>query len=110
MMVALLGIFTGILRSVVSKAVVLILSFYCFFMILFCQNTCDLLSSGALHCFLFGCFFNIIMSPTKDEGGILVPVRIPGVTRGDSLYPPYFLKQWVEFCHTCMETSLSQVK
>ena len=28
----------------------------------------------------------------------------------DSLYPPYFLNQWVEFYQTCMATSLGQAK
>ena len=28
--------------------------------------------------------------------------------RRDSLYPPYFLNQLVEFYHTCMDTSLGQ--
>ena len=52
-----------------------------------------------------------IMSPTKSEGDILVSVRIPGIGVGMTvLYPPCFLKQWVEFYQTCMDTLLGQAK
>ena len=49
--------------------------------------------------------------PPKVRGDILVSVRNPGVGVGvTSLCPPYFLNQWVEFYHTCMDTLLGQAK
>ena len=60
-----------------------------------------------------GIFFidAIVMSPTKGEGGhISFSVDHRRRRRRDSLYPPYFLYQWVEFYQTCMDTSLGQAK
>ena len=39
--------------------------------------------------------------PTKGEGLHISFSADPGHRR-DSLYPPYFLNQWVEFYQTCM--------
>ena len=47
--------------------------------------------------------------PPKVRGDILVSVWVSGVG-GDSLYPPYFLNQWVEFYQTSMDTSFAQTK
>ena len=47
--------------------------------------------------------------PAKGEGGHISFSADPGRRcRRDSLYPPYFLNQWVEFYQTCMDTSLGQ--
>ena len=51
----------------------------------------------------------VFMSPTKGEGGHISFSADPG-RRRDSLYPPYFLKQWVEFYQTCLDTLLGQAK
>ena len=45
-----------------------------------------------------------LMSPsTKGEGGHIGFNADPGCGC-DSLYPSYFVDQWVEFYHTCMDT------
>ena len=46
---------------------------------------------------------------SKGEGGHNSFSANPGCRR-DSLYPPYFLNQWMEFYQTCMDTSLGQAK
>ena len=51
--------------------------------------------------------------PTKGEGGHMSVSADPGhrrLRRLDSLYPPYFLNQCVEFYQTCMGTSVGQAK
>ena len=53
--------------------------------------------------------------PTKGEGGHInisfsADPRRQFRCLPDSLYPPYFLNQWVEFYQTCIDTSLGQAK
>ena len=57
--------------------------------------------------------FSCLGSPTKGEGVHVGFSADPGrrrQRRRDSLYPPYFLNQWVEFCYTCKGASVEQVK
>ena len=51
-------------------------------------------------------FLKLLCPTTKDKGGHIGFSVDPGRRRLGSLYPPYFLNQWVEFYHTCMDTSL----
>ena len=56
-------------------------------------------------------FLKLLCPITKGEGGHIGFSADPGRRRRlGSLYPPYFLNQWVELYHTCMDTSLGQAK